>query len=477
MLLRDLSPGEPPPELRLHLRHVWKHCNRAQPDKFFAVGTAWTDAEGTRIQGDTLRPFAAYLESNVFVGSVYATTGFTLQPPRPSYRACRFPHWLSLGLAVKYELLPPDTTSAFARESYEFLPFAKFPGRLPPCPYLTGKTTASSGLASRIIQDPLHPAAESLRVQCVTACSLFRHVNGHSVHPTIHDRLLFFPSFAGQQGSVRYIVPKFDSPEKLTKHVQELYRIIRELDEMYVAAGDSCKKHDTVPSAVVAHRYRLKLLVSDSTSTSTFVLLGHAADRIMPIPASELVVAYPDDYGAPPPPLQIMIGQKVVFGVHLPHRVHASSYEDFRISKILGLNMPRAQLLAQLPPPRLPQRTPSPPSRHETPIPPDPAYVPPVPTYFEVSAVPNSDPIESSSLPRTTRRKAQAQPPSSDMPFDNDMLLSDIPLTRVKLENLASVASKPSDGSGLSSNSSMTASIPSPIGLQTTSVRKRLFPS
>ncbi|CAN0920355.1 hypothetical protein LINGRAHAP2_LOCUS31999 [Linum grandiflorum] len=95
----------------------------------------------------------------------------------------------------------------------------------------------------------------------------------------------------------------------------------------------------------------------------------------MPNPASELVVAYPDDYGAPPPPLQMMIGQK-------------------------GLNIPRAQLLAQLPPPRLPQRTPSPPSRHETPIPPDPAYVSPVPTYSEVSTIPNSDPIESSSVPR-----------------------------------------------------------------------------
>ncbi|CAN0925472.1 hypothetical protein LINGRAHAP2_LOCUS34780 [Linum grandiflorum] len=86
--------------------------------------------QGTRIQGDTLRPFAEYLESNVSVGSVYAITGFTLQPPRPTYRACRFPHWLALGPT-------PDTASAFVPESYEFVPFAKFPGRLPPCPYLT----------------------------------------------------------------------------------------------------------------------------------------------------------------------------------------------------------------------------------------------------------------------------------------------------------------------------------------------------
>ncbi|CAN0903929.1 Replication protein A 70 kDa DNA-binding subunit B [Linum grandiflorum] len=272
-----------------------------------------------------------------------------------------------------------------------------------------GKTTASSGLASRIVQDLLHPAAESLRVH-----------------------------FAGQQRSVRYIVPKFDSPEKMTKHMQESYHTIRELDEMYIVVGDSepcyrcsaeiigfyehppwfyrvcpecssavvpygsdfwCRKHDTVPSAAVAHRYRLKLLVSDSTSTSTFVLHGHSADRIMPIPASELVVAYPDDYGTPPPPLQRMIGQKVVFGVHLPRHVHVSFYEDFKISKIWGLNMPRTQLLAQLPPPHLPQRTPSPPSRHEIPIPSDPAYVPHVPTYCERSALPNLDPVEPSSVP------------------------------------------------------------------------------
>ncbi|CAN0881793.1 Replication protein A 70 kDa DNA-binding subunit E, partial [Linum grandiflorum] len=377
-------------------------------------------------------------------------------------RACRFPHWLAFGPATKYELLPPDTASTFAPESYEFVPFVKFPGHPPPppCPYLTdfvgkvitlgkpnhvsrgsgfapvqtivvvdssglevevslwselsnvldadtiplddmsnpvivaflgfqirtymGKITSSSGLASRIIQDPLHPAAESLRVH-----------------------------FAGQQRSVRCIVPKFDSLEKLAKHVQESYRTLRELDEMYIAAGDSCssvvvpygsdfwcKKHDTVPSAAVAHRYRLKLLVSDSTSASTFLLLGHVAGRIMPIPASELAVAYSDDYGAPRPPLQMMIGQKVVFGVHLPRHFHVTSYEDFRISKIWGLNMPRAQLLAQLPPLRLPQRTPSPPSRHETPIPSDPAYVPHFPTYSKVSPVPKPNPIESSSVPR-----------------------------------------------------------------------------
>ncbi|CAN0926296.1 hypothetical protein LINGRAHAP2_LOCUS35265 [Linum grandiflorum] len=80
-------------------------------------------------------------------------------------------------------------------------------------------------------------------------------------------------------------------------------------------------------------RYRLKLCVADSTSRATFVLLGHAADRIMPISAAELALAYPDAGGPLPHALQMMIGQK-------------------------GLNLPRAQLLAQLPAPQLPYRTP-----------------------------------------------------------------------------------------------------------------------
>ncbi|CAN0872359.1 hypothetical protein LINGRAHAP2_LOCUS10095 [Linum grandiflorum] len=94
--------------------------------------------QDTRIQGDSHRAFAPYLEKHVSVGSIYAITGFTLQPPPPSYRACCFRHWLALGPATKYELLPHDVSAAFKPESYEFVPFAQFLGRLPPCPYLTG---------------------------------------------------------------------------------------------------------------------------------------------------------------------------------------------------------------------------------------------------------------------------------------------------------------------------------------------------
>ncbi|CAN0900860.1 hypothetical protein LINGRAHAP2_LOCUS21070 [Linum grandiflorum] len=45
MLLTDLSAGEPPAKLQLRLQHLWRLCNPVEPDKYFALGTAWTDAE------------------------------------------------------------------------------------------------------------------------------------------------------------------------------------------------------------------------------------------------------------------------------------------------------------------------------------------------------------------------------------------------------------------------------------------------
>ncbi|CAN0884451.1 hypothetical protein LINGRAHAP2_LOCUS14845 [Linum grandiflorum] len=106
------------------------------------------------------------------------------------------------------------------------------------------------------------------------------------------------------------------------------------------------------------------------------------AERILPISAAGLARAYPDDYDPLPHMLQLLIGQH-------------------------GLLIPRAQVLASLPPPPLPQSprsnlflpscTPfilidrnswtvlfhgccSPLAHHDMPIPPDPAYVPLVPT-------------------------------------------------------------------------------------------------
>ncbi|CAN0847831.1 hypothetical protein LINGRAHAP2_LOCUS5200 [Linum grandiflorum] len=146
-------------------------------------------------------------------------------------------------------------------------------------------------------------------------------------------------------------------------------------------------------------------MVEDYTTKATFVLLGMTADRIVPITVTDLARAYPNEYGPLPPVLQLLLGQQVTFEVHLPRNVRINTYEDIRISKIWDLVIPRAQLLASLPPPP-PPRSPrfgflypfriiilyapliftffffhcscSLPARHDTLILPDPAYVPPV---------------------------------------------------------------------------------------------------
>ncbi|CAN1222556.1 hypothetical protein LINGRAPRIM_LOCUS610, partial [Linum grandiflorum] len=68
-------------------------------------------------------------------------------------------------------------------------------------------------------------------------------------------------------------------------------------------------------------RYRLKLLVSDGTGETSFALLGHTANRVLTISASDMAVAYPDNYGELPPPLQAIVGQN---GLLVP-RAHLST--------------------------------------------------------------------------------------------------------------------------------------------------------
>ncbi|CAN0898453.1 Replication protein A 70 kDa DNA-binding subunit B, partial [Linum grandiflorum] len=261
-----------------------------------------------------------------------------------------------------------------------------------------GSVTASTSLASRVVLHPQHAAADALRAH-----------------------------FANHTRAIEYVPPKFATPEKLKQHVVESYRTIQELFDCYepTRASDPryrceatvvgidqhqhwcyractrcssavvvqgfdywCAKHEAVPTYETTFRYRLKLFVSDPTTQATFMLLGHTADRYMPITAAELAAAYPNAYGELPPPIQVLVGQRLTFEVHLPPRGFANAYSDFRISRIWGLHAPRAPLLALLPPPPPPNRSPSPPSRHTTPLPPDPAYVPPIPLFPVVSANP-----------------------------------------------------------------------------------------
>ncbi|CAN0924952.1 Replication protein A 70 kDa DNA-binding subunit E [Linum grandiflorum] len=437
--------------------------------------------QGIRIQGDTLRNFAALIQKRIVVGSVYKISSFCLRQPRAAYRTCRFPHWLSFTTATKFEL-QPMFAGPMPDEVLEYVRLAKFPSRLPPSAYLTdfvgklivvghpnyvdqpggpartcsehycrrcqvtirllirwllflpvltscmsvflstcfsgvevdvslwsdlssvidadavvlddasnpaivafagfrvhlyrGRMTASSTLASRVFPDPTDTTAEELRTN-------FRL----NVRP------------------ITYVPPKFASPEKLKDHVQASIRTVEELLAMYVAGGDEgpayrcdativgfdrdkhwcykacpscsrtvlpngydfwCSDHETVLSADVIHRYRLKLSVQDHTTRTTFVLLGITAEKILPISAADLSRAYPDENGPISPPLQLLIGQQATFEVHLPRNLRLNTFEDIRISKVWGLVIPRAQVLACLPPPP-PPRSPSPPARHALP--------------------------------------------------------------------------------------------------------------
>ncbi|CAN0846071.1 hypothetical protein LINGRAHAP2_LOCUS4275 [Linum grandiflorum] len=178
-------------------------------------------------------------------------------------------------------------------------------------------------------------------------------------------------------------------------------------------------------------------MVEDHTTEATFVLLGMTADRILPITATDLARAYPDEYGPLPPVLQLLLGQQVTFEVYLPRNVRINTYEDIRISKIRGLVIPRAQLVASLPPPP-PPRSPrfaflyplwivilyalllfrffffhyscSPPARHDTPIPPDPTYVPPVPVGMPLSDVLPASSSASDSTPSDGNASDQTLP-------------------------------------------------------------------
>ncbi|CAN0870763.1 hypothetical protein LINGRAHAP2_LOCUS9624 [Linum grandiflorum] len=121
-----------PTDLRLRLEHVWKVGNPAQPDRFFALGTIWMDAEGVRIQGDTHKNFAALLQTRISIGSVYDISNYSFRSPQPIFRTCRYPRLLDLTPSTKFTLHPSG--DPFNSENFALIPFSKFPGRLPPVP-------------------------------------------------------------------------------------------------------------------------------------------------------------------------------------------------------------------------------------------------------------------------------------------------------------------------------------------------------
>ncbi|CAN1122175.1 hypothetical protein LINPERHAP2_LOCUS1223 [Linum perenne] len=227
--------------------------------------------------------------------------------------------------------------------------------------------------------------------------------------------------------AITYVPPRFNTPEKLHAHIRESYRTLSQLLALYAAGGDSepryrcaalikgfethvpwfykacpqcfkavapnhnnfwCSTHESILAEDVQYKYRLKLIVSDSTTEASFVLLGMTAERILPISAAELVRAYPNDFGSFPPAIKFLVGQNVEFEVQLPKFNHSNPFGDFKICNIHGLTIPRAELLNKLP--TLVPENPlcSTPSTHNTPLPGDPDYVAPVPTYVSPTISP-----------------------------------------------------------------------------------------
>ncbi|CAN1130719.1 hypothetical protein LINPERHAP2_LOCUS5989 [Linum perenne] len=247
-----------PPELHLRLLHAWKLGHPANPEQFFAYGTLWTDAEGTRVQGDSHRNFAAILQKRIDVGSVYKISSYSITLPCPSFRSCSFPHCLSITAARKFALQPPTTPPVLA-DSFEFVPFAKLPSRMPPCAYLTDIIGKVIGVG--------YP----------------NHVdNGASIAP-VQNLVIINPSGLEVEVSLWGDLA----------HVIDADAIVLDDAQNPVIMFFSCFRIGTYKGTTLSvhsdhHRYRLKLNVRDSTAEATFVLLGMTADKIMPISAIEL---------------------------------------------------------------------------------------------------------------------------------------------------------------------------------------------
>ncbi|CAN1194282.1 hypothetical protein LINPERHAP2_LOCUS42481 [Linum perenne] len=206
MSLRGFSPESPPAELHLRLLHAWKLRNPATPDQFFAYGTLWTDNQGVLIQGDSHQNFTSILQKRVAVGSVYVVSNFSVKSPRPSFRTCAFPHCLGITASTKFEL-QQSPEPPFLSNAFDFVPIASLPARAHPgaevdvslwaelssildagtividdqerplivgfagfhigsfdvfSPF-PGRTTAGSSPTSRVIVQPNHATADSLR--------------------------------------------------------------------------------------------------------------------------------------------------------------------------------------------------------------------------------------------------------------------------------------------------------------------------
>ncbi|CAN0839799.1 hypothetical protein LINGRAHAP2_LOCUS2669 [Linum grandiflorum] len=195
MLLSEISFDNPPTELLLRLEHVWKLGNPSRTERYFALGTMWTDASGVRIQGDSPRNFAKALQDLISVRSIYKITGYTFRSPRPTFhfvgkiigigkpnyvargdstapvqtvRVLDFSGgevevslWSEMSYIIDVDAVVLDDVSNPVIVVFSCFGVGEF----------RGKSTASSYTASRVFLDPGHPAAISLREICFSTSS------------------------------------------------------------------------------------------------------------------------------------------------------------------------------------------------------------------------------------------------------------------------------------------------------------------
>ncbi|CAN0912464.1 hypothetical protein LINGRAHAP2_LOCUS27375, partial [Linum grandiflorum] len=253
------------------------------------VATMGAVTEGVRIHGNVLRNFAAVIQKRITVGSIYKIFEFTLRAPRPTYRTCRFPHWLAFTAVTKFELQPP-TDNAFTDEVLEYVPLGKFPSRMPPCAYVTnfvvkliivgklnyidmpsgaspvqnitvvdarlmfpcGRSELSSVIDADtvVLDDVANPSIVAFAGFWVhlyhgkgttssTLCSRVFLDPTDSYAEKLRTNYLIFLFFTLNARPITYVPPKFDIPEKLKQHLQALVRTVEELLTMYVAGGDA----------------------------------------------------------------------------------------------------------------------------------------------------------------------------------------------------------------------------------------------
>ncbi|CAN1142594.1 hypothetical protein LINPERHAP2_LOCUS13163 [Linum perenne] len=191
----------------------------------------------------------------------------------------------------------------------------------------SGQIEARSCTASRISLRPTDHRSEQLRA--LYAPHFYFMINVVASVNSVSCQTSKSPSFIASPRAINYVPPKFDTPEKLQHHVRESYRSLQDLLDLYAAGGDSepryrctalikkienhtkwwyqacphcfkavapnhdnfwCTVHESVLAADVQYKYRLKLIVSDSTTEESFILLGMTAEKLLPISAAELII-------------------------------------------------------------------------------------------------------------------------------------------------------------------------------------------